>query len=238
MPNTSHLILPLIAPSQAQKHVTVNEALSRLDAAFQLSVESASTTTPPIGAIEGQSYLVPAGAVNEWAGNAQRIAFFLNGGWEFLDALPGWQIWVRDAATRLTYLAGDWSGDVVATSPNNAALRSEVVEIDYTLVGGATSEETPLILPPNASVFAVTGRVLAEITGTLVDWSLGVDGSESRYGAGLGTGAGAWLKGVTGQPVTYYTPTALKLSANGGDFASGQVRLAIHLLHFDLPDGN
>ena len=36
MARTAQLDLPLVAPSQAQKHVTVNEALARLDAVAQL----------------------------------------------------------------------------------------------------------------------------------------------------------------------------------------------------------
>ncbi len=238
MDNTSHLALPLIAPSQAQKHVTVNEALSKLDAAFQLSVLSASQINPPVAAAEGQAYLVPGAAVNEWVGHDGEVAFFLNGGWSFLTPLPGWQLWVQDVATRLTYSSGIWRDGVVASSPNGADMRSEVLELDYTLAGGSASELTGLVLPSNASVFAVTGRVLTAITGSLSDWSLGVDGSETRYGDGLGLGVGAWLRGVTGQPVTYYNPTALKLSANGGTFASGSIRLAIHMIRFELPSGD
>ncbi len=44
---TPNLALPLIAVSQAQKHVPVNEALQILDALTQLTVLSASLTAPP-----------------------------------------------------------------------------------------------------------------------------------------------------------------------------------------------
>ena len=37
MAKTAQLDLPLVMPAQAQKHVTVNEALARLDAAAQLA---------------------------------------------------------------------------------------------------------------------------------------------------------------------------------------------------------
>ena len=37
MASTAQLALPLVAPAQAQKHVTVNEALARLDAAAQFA---------------------------------------------------------------------------------------------------------------------------------------------------------------------------------------------------------
>jgi hypothetical protein len=44
MSNTSNLVLPYLAVGQAQKHVTVDESLRRLDALVQLSVVSATTS--------------------------------------------------------------------------------------------------------------------------------------------------------------------------------------------------
>ena len=44
---TTHLLLPYILASQAQKHVTHNEALTLLDAATQLAVLDRTRTTPP-----------------------------------------------------------------------------------------------------------------------------------------------------------------------------------------------
>ena len=55
MSDTSNrLALPLIAPSQAQKHVTHNEALALLDILVQLAVEEVQATTPPSAPQEGQ----------------------------------------------------------------------------------------------------------------------------------------------------------------------------------------
>ena len=53
-----NLNLPLMQASQAQKHVTHNEALNILDTAAQLSVQSSSVTTPPV-AVDGDRYLFP-----------------------------------------------------------------------------------------------------------------------------------------------------------------------------------
>ena len=47
MADTTNLTLPLLAASQAQKHVTVNEALTRLDGAVQLRLRSRVLTDPP-----------------------------------------------------------------------------------------------------------------------------------------------------------------------------------------------
>lgn len=235
MDSTTKLSLPLVAAAQAQKHVTVNEALARLDAAFQLSVKAADIATPPSAFEDGDAYLVPVGGVNEWSGQDDKLAFALNGGWEFLTPVIGWQVWVSDRGERLTFEGTNWVGNVLASSPNGAAFRAEVVESDIVIAGGGAAELTGFLIPSNTSVVAVTGRVLSAITGSLSDWSLGIEGSETRYGSGLGLGTGSWLRGLTGQPVAYYSATQLKLSANGGDFTGGEVRLAVHLMRFDLP---
>ena len=45
--DSPHLNLPFLDGAQAQKHVTVNEALARLDAFATGRVESLGQTTPP-----------------------------------------------------------------------------------------------------------------------------------------------------------------------------------------------
>ena len=57
---TPHLGLPLIAASQAQKHVTHNEALGLLDALVQLACLDKDLTAPPPSPAEGDRYLVVA----------------------------------------------------------------------------------------------------------------------------------------------------------------------------------
>ena len=238
MSETARINLPLIASAQAQKHVTVNDALARIDATHQMAVESRTQAAPPFVVLAGESYLIAPGATDAWAGQDGKLASFVNGAWVFLEPLFGWQVWVADEALRLTFDGANWIENLLAVSVNRAALRAEVVETDISLVGGSGSEDTPFVIPAHTSVLAVTGRVLSNISGSLTDWSLGVDSAETRYGSGLGLTSGSWLRGVTGQPIAYYVPTALRLTANGGTFAGGTVRLAVHLMQFDVPDAN
>ena len=81
---TMRLQLPLLQPAQAQKHVTVNEALMRLDGLTNAVLESASVAVPPEAVIDGQSWGVPSGASGAWAGQGGRIAVGANGGWVFV----------------------------------------------------------------------------------------------------------------------------------------------------------
>lgn len=51
---SSRLALPFLQPGQAQKHVTHNEALARLDLLVQLVVQDFDATTPPVSPQAGQ----------------------------------------------------------------------------------------------------------------------------------------------------------------------------------------
>jgi len=62
MPDTStHLLLPYLLASQAQKHVTHNEALRLLDGLVQLAVLDRDLTTPPGRPADGDRYIVGIG---------------------------------------------------------------------------------------------------------------------------------------------------------------------------------
>jgi hypothetical protein len=89
---TARLHLPYILPSQAQKHVTHNEALQRLDAVVQLTIK-ATVPTPPENAAEGDCFLLSADATGDWAGKGGRLAFRQDGAWLSITPQPGWTAW-------------------------------------------------------------------------------------------------------------------------------------------------
>jgi len=93
---SQNLNLPYIAPAQAQKHITHNEALRALDAIVQLSLLSKSTSTPPASPIEGTRFFVAATATGDWAGQEGKIAAFQDGAWAFYLPQSGWQAWIED----------------------------------------------------------------------------------------------------------------------------------------------
>lgn len=235
MVETARLVLPLVAPSQAQKHVTVNEALARLDVLTQLVLASATEPTPPTMPAESTSYFVPTGAVNDWAGQAGRLAVFQAGGWVFVDPLPGWRAYVADARRFAIWNGGEWMTVGFGMSPSGAGMVMRSVETDHAVAAGSTTTTAPIV-PAGSLVFAITGIVIAEITGGATGFQLGVAGSPDRYGAGIGVAAGSWLRGVTGSPLAYYSDTALVLTAEGGSFSGGAVRLVVHLAEFTLPN--
>ena len=233
MAETARFALPLLEAAQAQKHVTVNEALARADALAAGRVEALGRTAPPAAPGEGTLWGVGAGATGAFAGQDGRVALFLNGGWSFAEPWAGWAVWDAETGRAWRYTPPGWAGEPAGASPGGARTDSEVVEIDHTLAAGASSTTTALI-PDKAVVIGVTGRVTAAISGAST-WSLGVDGAPDRYGAGFATAAGAFAAGVTGQPQAYFGATALVLTAAGGDFTGGTVRLAVHYLALTPP---
>ena len=73
MAGTPNLVLPYLAANQAQKHVTVNEALRRLDALVQITVQSAALATPPGSPAEGQRWIVAAAPSGAWVGHSSEF---------------------------------------------------------------------------------------------------------------------------------------------------------------------
>lgn len=232
MSETPRFAMPLLDAAQAQKHVTVNEALMRADVLGAAVVEDRDLAQPPAMPVDGHAHIVGAGATGAWAGQDGDLALFLNGGWEFVAPWEGCAVWVAAERTRLTRVGGAWTQEQSGISPGGAATMARVVELDHVL-SGAVSTTAPVI-PDKSVVLGVTGRVLAEITGAS-GWSLGVAGSLDRYGAGYGTGAGAFAHGVTGQPQAYYGATPLEVAAQDGAFTGGSIRLAVHLLELQPP---
>ena len=103
MTNTPNLALPYLAAAQAQKHVTVNEALSHLDGLVQLSVISANLTVPPGTPGEGDRYIVGASASDAWAGWDNSVALYSGGAWLRLVPQTGWIAWDQEVGGIITF---------------------------------------------------------------------------------------------------------------------------------------
>ncbi len=227
MADTYNLSLPLLAAAQAQKHVTVNEALAILDSVAQMRVVSAALTAPPGAPADGEAYIVPTGASGAWEGQQTAVAVHANGGWIFLPARAGWEAWDESTGRRLFFDGTAWRAAQAVSAPGGALTLGQVLEVDHALANAASSTISAAI-PDKFVVLGVTARVIVAITGTGGSWSLGVPADAGRYGAGLGVAQNAFAQGVTGQPQAYYGGTDLVLTAGSGAFTGGVVRLAIH----------
>lgn len=111
------LSLPFIAPSQAQKHVTHNEALRLLDVAVQLAVLARDLSVPPSSPAVGEAYIVAAGGSGDWSGQEAKIAVWQGGeGWLFTDPRPGWRAYVQAESTEVVWSGTAWGGMGAAPS--------------------------------------------------------------------------------------------------------------------------
>ena len=114
---TTNLKLPYIAPSQAQKHVTHNEAIRALDALVQLSVTSRGLTEPPLEPGEGDRYIVAPEAAVPWAGKNNQIAAWQDGAWAFFQPQEGWYAWVAEERAFIVFDRNSWSEVTTGTNP-------------------------------------------------------------------------------------------------------------------------
>ena len=105
-----HLSLPYLAPAQAQKHVTHNEALTLLDAVVQLAVQSRSQAEPPADPALGVRYIVPPDATGVWSGQAAGMLALWDGqAWRFFSPAEGWRGQVLDEGAELVWQGGAWA---------------------------------------------------------------------------------------------------------------------------------
>ena len=181
--NLPNLDLPILAPSQAQKHVTHNEALRILDAVTQLAVLSDTFDTPQPDPAEGDRYLVATGGQAEWAGQDGMIASFEQGAWLFYAPKPGWRIYVIDSALLKAFDGAGWQvvggsllenltglgiGSDTASAPFTAKLNSALWtalyaadsgngDLTQTLNKETISDDAGFVLQTNFATRAVLG---------------------------------------------------------------------------------
>lgn len=109
MSDTSPILdLPFLLPSQAQKHVTYNEALRRLDIVVQLRVMAFDAETPPEIPEEGDIHALGASPVAAWAGQAHTLAVWLDGTWHFVSPQDGWRAWGTTEQQLRVWNGADW----------------------------------------------------------------------------------------------------------------------------------
>lgn len=236
MSDTYQFGLPLLAAAQAQKHVTVNEALTRLDAVAQLRVRADDWEIPDASPYEGEAHVVGPICSDGWAGQAGKVAIYSNGGWVFLEPKAGWRAWNEVLEAEIVFDGVDWVRHAAVVAVGGAASLHKVVEIDHTLAMAGVSV-TGNVIPSHAQVIGVSARVIVPITGGMSSWSLGVAGSVDRYGNGLGLGLNSYANGISGAPTTYWADTPLEITADVGSFTGGVVRLAVHFIELVPPRG-
>ena len=237
---TPNLALPLLAAAQAQKHVTVNEALSRLDGLVQISVKDRDLATPPASPTEGERYIVAAGATDAWTGWDGDVVLFTGGAWLRLSPQEGWRVWIEDEGVLVVRMGGAWltldealnllvrgAAVEITRGPSGSSIGLHVDEELLTGLSGASVTST-IAIPDRAIVLAVSTRTVSAVTGA-TSYDCGIASEPAKFGGSLGLAVGSTNVGVIG-PQAFYAATPVVLTANGGSFTGGDVRIAIQYL--------
>lgn len=242
---TAHLALPFIMAAQAQKHVTHNEALRLLDGIVQLAVLDRDLTDPPANPTEGARHIPAPGATGVWAGWDGSIAYWIDGAWMRILPAPGWLAWVEDEAQLVVWTGSAWipvvdamgfiaqaAAVAVAREANGATTGMAVLEETLTGLAGA-SVDSIIAIPNRAILLGVSARTVTAVLGAS-SFDCGIAGEPSKFGGSLGVAVGSSNIGVIG-PTAFYADTSIRLTANGGGFTGGAVRIAIHYLTCAAP---
>ena len=199
------LSMPFLLPAQAQKHVTHNEALSRLDALVQAAAASRSVTAPPASPAAGDSYIVPSGATGAWAGQAAALAVHDGVAWSFITPRPGWRVHVVDEGLGLVWTGTGWVIDRapldnlpgVGIGTSHDATNRLAVASDATLLSHAGAGHQ---LKVNRAGPTDTASLLFQS-----DWSgraeMGIAGSEA-FEIKVSPDGGSWTTALGFDPAT------------------------------------
>lgn len=220
---TPNLQLPYILSAQAQKHVTHNDALRRLDALVHISVESRTRTVPPSTPEPGARYIVAAGALGDWLNQDNNLAAFQDDAWMFYAPSDGWLAWLQDEGTLSVFRSGFWQGlDENATQGAHTRLRTQEETLDLS----GSSVPATILIGDRSIVLGVSVVVDQAIAGAS-SFDVGIAGEPDKFGGDLSIASGATNIGVIG-PTAFYADTSIIVTANGGAFSAGSLKLALH----------
>lgn len=198
---TNHLKLPYILPSQAQKHVTHNEALRMLDAVVQLAVIARDHTDPDPLVQEGDRYIIPENAGGNWAQHRQKLAAFIDAGWHYFEPQAGWLCYVKNENKLLVYNGADWQELAGETDLNTIGMLGIHATADATNRLTVSSEATLLNHAGNGHQLKLNKNAETDTASLLFqsNWSgyaeIGLAGSKD-FSVKVGDNNGQWREAM------------------------------------------
>jgi hypothetical protein len=223
MTATHRLALPLLAAGQAQKHVTLNDALLRLDALVQLAVADRHLAVPPVSAAVGEAWIVAAGASGDWAGQVNRIAVREEAGWRFEVPLAGWRAHVLDEGTTLVWTGTAWVSTQRAIQAETVGVNATADSANRLSVSAAATllshEGAGHQLKLNKAGVGATGSLLFQ-TAFSGRAEMGLAGSDA-FSIKVSADGSSWQTGFTLDPLTGRATFPADLTLSGHRIGSG-----------------
>jgi hypothetical protein len=206
MSATARLNLPYIAPLQAQKQVTYNQAMAALDQLVQPAVLSRTLATPPGSPAEGDAYIVAPSATGDWSGKDGKFACWLNGAWAYRTPSAGWLAYVTDDAELAVYQAGAWASFVTT---GGAGLEKFGVNVDADLTNRlAVAADATLLTHDGADHRVKINKAAAGDTASVIfedDHSaraeIGLTGDDTLH-LKVSPDGSSWVDALTVAPAT------------------------------------
>ena len=125
MTDTINNKIPFVPENAIDPAAGLNLSLNTIDALVQVLVQTVGANTPPTG-VEGNRHIVGTAPTGAWAGQANKLARFLGGAWQFFDARHVLNaadgLWyVRSGSTWAPLAGGGGGGGEVNTASNLGA---------------------------------------------------------------------------------------------------------------------
>ncbi len=156
MSNTSHLLLPLVFSHQSQKEVTVNEALTAIDALLNTGVVSMGVNTPPASPANGDVYVIGGSPTGQWEGKDNQISYFQDS-WKYIIPREGVTLWANDEDKYYSYDGSAWGEAFSLTG-------AELQNISLLGVNATADSTNKLTVKSNAVLFATdSGNVQLKV---------------------------------------------------------------------------
>lgn len=158
-PNTG---VTLLEQSQAQKEITINEALMRIDTLLAGGAIDKDLATPPGSPTAGDVYIVAASGTGAWSGKSGKVAYY-DQGWKFIDPKEGMLLWLKDEDQLYYYSGSSW---MVLTTGGGGAADTRVCDGRLTLTSGTPVTTSDVIAAGSVYFTPYKGNQIALFDGT------------------------------------------------------------------------
>jgi hypothetical protein len=234
--------LPYIQPSQAQKHITVNEGLRLIDALSHLAVKSIGMNTPPEIPETGDRYIIGSEPQGLWQGEAGALAIWDVDAWRFSRPREGWRAWDQTEKEFFVYdgelwgvvggasIAGESATEFVLPLLPGFALHRQVFEYSFD-VDSETELITSAFAPKDSLALGVTAKVIHPLKG-ITKWRMGISGTNqnSFYAYWLSPDAGTKVVGLAETVMRCHSKQPVLITRETGVFTTGTIAFTQYTL--------
>ncbi|MEK3673528.1 DUF2793 domain-containing protein [Paenibacillus sp. FSL R10-2771] len=135
----------------------------------QASVKDQNLTAPPASPVEGERYIIPAGATGVWAGKTSQIAEYQSGVWAYYVPAVGWTAYVDDEQKIYSWNGTAWvrTGGALQTVTAGNGLtgggQADTVTLTVGAGNGITVGSTSVAAKPGKGIMVNSTGIEASI---------------------------------------------------------------------------